>query len=149
MAGLRFRGNTPQIATGTALKTILQIVAAANHRVIIPAFSVSFEGITPTDAPIQVDVQRQSSAGTGPGGALTLVKDNDSDDETLQTTAQYGPSGTWTVEPTAGDVLARKLVHPQGRADFGPFVIKGGGRLAVVVTAPVSIDCTVSTAGEE
>ncbi len=149
MAGLRLRGNTAQIATGTALKTIMQIVAAANHRVVIPAISVSFEGITPTDAPIQVDIQRQSTAGTGPGGALTLVKDNDSDDETIQTTAQYGPAGTWTVEPTAGDVLARKLVHPQGRADFGPFILKGGGRLAVVVTAAVSIDCAVSAAIEE
>lgn len=149
MAGLRVRANTAQIATGTALKTILQIVAAANHRIVIPRISISFEGVTPTDAPIDVQIMRQSTAGTDPGGALTLTKDNDSDDETIQTTAQYGPAGTWTAEPTAGDVLDRRLVHPQGRADFGPFTVKGGGRLGVVVTAAVSIDCIASAAIEE
>lgn len=151
MAGLKVRANTVQITTGTALKTILQIIAAANHRIVIPRFSISFEGLSTTDAPIQVDIMRQSTGGTTPGGALTLAKDNDSDDETIQTTAQYGPTGgAWGAEPTAGDVLARKLVHPQGRADFmGPFVVKGGGRIAVVVTATVAVDCVASADIEE
>lgn len=143
MAGLRVRANTAQVATGTSLKTIMQIVAAANHRVVIPQISVSFEGVTTTDAPIDVQIMRQSTAGTMT--SLTLTKDNDSDDETIQTTAQH----TATVEPTAGDVLARKLVHPQGRADFGPFVVKGGGRLGITTTAGVSVDCIVSALIEE
>lgn len=143
MAGLRVRANTAQVATGTSLKTILQIVAASNHRVVVPIITVSFEGVTATDAPIDVQIMRQSTAGTMT--SLTLTKDNDSDDETIQTTAQH----TATVEPTAGDVLARKLVHPQGRADFGPFVVKGGGKLGVVVTAAVSVDCIVSAMIEE
>lgn len=143
MAGLRVRANTAQVATGTSLKTIMQIVAAANHRIVIPQISVSFEGVTTTDAPIDVQIMRQSTAGTM--SALTLTKDNDSDDETIQTTAQH----TATVEPTAGDVLARKLVHPQGRADFGPFTVKGGGKLGITTTAGVSVDCIVSALIEE
>jgi hypothetical protein len=143
MAALRARANTAQVATGTALKTIMQIVAASNHRIVIPLISVSFEGISATDAPIDVQIMRQSTAGTM--SALTLTKDNDSDDETLQTTAQH----TATVEPTAGDVLARKLVHPQGRVDFGPFIVKGGGRLGITTTAGVTVDCVVSALIEE
>lgn len=143
MAGLLVRANTAQVATGTSLKTIMQIVAASNHRIVIPIISVSFEGISATDAPIDVQIMRQSTAGTM--SSLTLAKDNDADDETIQTTAQH----TATAEPTAGDVLARKLVHPQGRADFGPFVVKGGGRLGITTTAGVSVDCVVSALIEE
>lgn len=144
MAGVRGRANTAQVATGTSAKTILQLVAASNHRIVVPRITVSFEGVTSTDAPIQVVVMRQSTAGTM--SSLTLTKDNDSDDETLQTTAQH----TATVEPTSGDILETQLIHPQGgRGVFGPFVVKGGGRLGVVVTASVSIDCVVSAQFEE
>lgn len=144
MAGLFVRATTAQVATGTSAKTILQIVAAANHRIKIPKVSVSFEGVTPTDPPIQVVLMRQSTAGTM--SSLTPVKDNDSDDETLQTTAQH----TATVEPTSGDIIETKLCHPQGRVDFiGPFTVKGGGRLGVVVTASVGIDCVASALIEE
>jgi len=86
---------------------------------------------------------RQSTAGTM--SALTPSKYNDSDDETLQTTAQH----TASAEPTSGDILETQLIHPQGRGVFGPFTVKGGGRLGVVVTASVSVDCVVSAQIEE
>lgn len=143
MAGVRGRATTAQVATGTSAKTILQLVAASNHRIIVPRITISFEGVTPTDPPIQVVVMRQSTAGTM--SALTPSKDTDSYDETLQTTAQH----TATVEPTSGDILETQLIHPQGRGVFGPFVVKGGGRLGVVVTASVSIDCVVAAQFEE
>lgn len=144
MSGVKFRANTAQVATGTAVKTIMQLVAASNHRIIVNKIVVSFEGVTATDAPIQVRVLRQTTAGTMT--SLTPVKDSDSDDETLQTTAQH----TATVEPTAGDVLESQLVHPQSSRVFvGPYIVKGGGRLGVEVTSGVSIDCIVSAYGEE
>lgn len=144
MSGVKFRANTGQVATGTAAKTIMQLVAASNHRIIVSKIVVSFEGVTATDAPIQVRVLRQTTAGTM--SALTPVKDSDSDDETLQTTAQH----TATAEPTAGDVLESQLVHPQSSRVFvGPYIVKGGGRLGVEVTSGVNIDCIVSAYGEE
>jgi len=143
MAGLFARATTAQVATGTSAKTILQLVAASNHRIVVPRITVSFEGVTATDAPIQVVVMRQSTAGTM--SALTPSKYNDSDDETLQTTAQH----TASAEPTSGDILETQLIHPQGRGVFGPFTVKGGGRLGVVVTASVSVDCVVSAQIEE
>lgn len=35
MSGVGLRARTAEIATGTALKTLLQIVAAANHGVLL------------------------------------------------------------------------------------------------------------------
>lgn len=147
MAGLIGRAVTAQIATGTAAKTLLQLVAASSHRVVVKEWHISFEGTTATNAPIQVRVLRQSTAGTM--SSLTLVKDNDSDDETLQTTAQH----TSTSEPTAGDVLFSQLVHPQG-GRFSVqgnevFTIKGGGRLGFEVTASVDVDAVVCVKFEE
>jgi len=143
MSAVLIHGTTAQVATGTALKTIMQIFAAANHRIRVPVISISFEGTSATDAPIQVDIYRQTTAGTMT--ALTLVKDNDGDDETIQTTAQH----TATVEPTKTDLLTSRLVHPQGRADFGPFIVKGGGRIAIMVTSPNAVDCVASALIEE
>src|SRR5262245_33656263 len=107
MAGVRFKGVTGQIATGTSAKTLAQIVAAANHGVLLEEVSISFDGTSNTATPIKVDILRQTTAGTM--SALTLVKDPDDTDETLQTTAQH----TATAEPTASDVLATEHVHPQ------------------------------------
>lgn len=143
MSGVGFRANTAQVATGTSAKTILQIVAASNHRVVVNKIVVSFEGVTVTDAPVQVRVLRQSTAGTM--SALTLVKDGDTA-ETLEVSAQH----TASAEPTAGDVLESQLVHPQSSRVFvGPYVIPGGGRIGVEVTATVGVDCIVSAYGEE
>ncbi len=82
MAGLRFHAKTAEVATGTALKTIMQLMAAANHRVKVKELSISFKGVSNTDAPILVEVLRQTTAGTMT--ALTLVKNNDADDEILE-----------------------------------------------------------------
>ena len=149
MAGVRLNAVTGEIATGTAAKTILQLVAAANHRVLVRGLRVSFKGVSATATPILVRVLRQITAGTM--SALTPVKANSSDSETLQTTAQH----TATAEPTAGDVLLVAEVHPQGGslvwvAPFGgELVVPGGGRLGVEVTAGASVSCVAMIEAEE
>ena len=148
MAGVRFTGTTGEVSTGTSAKTILQIVAAANQRVLVREWAVSFDGIAPTDAPIFVRVLRQTTAGTM--SALTLRKIASGDDETLQTTAQH----TATAEPTAGDVLMSQQVHPQTgytwQAPFGgELIVPGGTRLGIEVTAGVSVNCVARMTCEE
>ena len=143
MSGVLFNANTGEVTTGTSAKTIIQIVAASNHRVFIKCVDVSFKGIVVTDAPIYVRVLRQTTAGTM--SALTPTKGNNADDETLQTTAQH----TATAEPTAGDVLKSREIHPQMSGRFGPFWMPGGTKLGVEVTAGVSTSCVVSVEGEE
>lgn len=148
MSGNRFKAVTGQITTGTSAKTLLQLVAASNHKVLVDEISISFNGTSNTAEPIKVDVLRQTTAGTM--SSLTLVKDPDDWDETIQTAAQH----TATAEPTAGDVLMSEHVHPQQgytwQAPFGRQIAIGGGdRLGVRVTAAASVSAIVRASGEE
>lgn len=148
MAGNRFAAVTAEVATGTSLKTIAQILAAANHGLLVGRVEVSFEGIAPTDAPILVEVLRQTTAGTM--SSLTPTKIDADNNDTLQVTAQH----TSTSEPTAGDVLFTRFVHPQGGytwafAGNDRIRVPGGGRLGVRVTAGVTVGCVVGIFGEE
>jgi len=140
MAGVR--GHLPfddvPLSAGVP-KTVVQITAAANHRLLIKNILVAFKSISSSDEPVEVILMRQTSAGTG-GVSATIAKNNESDDETIQATGQTGPAGAWTTEPTAGDILQVWRVHPQpGLAIFYPFgeeiVVKGGSRLGLKMTA--------------
>ncbi len=138
MAGVLFHGNSTPVLSTTSAKTLIQLVAAANVRVKILEWSVSFAGTSNTATPIQVDIVRQTSAGTSV--SLTLVKDNESDQETLNTTALQ----TITAEPTTGSTVITEEVHPQTgytwQAPFGrEVIIQGGNRAGLRVTAAASV----------
>lgn len=122
------------VATGTAVKTLLQLVAAANHAIEITEISISFHGVNNTHEPITVELLRQTTAGTM--SSLTLVKADDSNGDTFDTTAQH----TATVEPTGGDVVRTYAVHPQTGAvipitDRAPIIVGAGDRIGLRVTA--------------
>ena len=145
MAGLAFTATNAAggvTVVATTADTILQIVAAANHPVIVDAIVVSFNGITPADTPITVDLVLQSDAGSG-GTAVTCVKTNQSMSETLQTTAIRGP----TSEPTGTTIYHTEFVHEQGGVPLlipkGVFVIKGGERLGIRMTGGATVTGTV------
>lgn len=151
MAGLRFQAQIIEVDTGTAKKTVVQVLAPANQKVLVHGLACSFEGITNTGVPILVEVAFQSTAGSG-GDALTLVKDYAGDDETLQTTALSNIDGS--TQPTETSVWHREKVHPQGgwswTAPFGKEIqVKGGTRLGIAVTASAAVDCTASISCEE
>jgi hypothetical protein len=150
MAGILFVAQTAEVATTTDKTTVLQIVAAANHRVLVHEISIGFKGTTNTDAPILVQVLRQSDAGTG-GDALTLAKADESADETLQSTALKDIDD---AEPTGATAVMTEEVHPQGgytwQAPFGrPILVKGGTRLGIAVTAGVTVSCVARMVCEE
>ena len=93
-------------------------------------------------------IKMESTAGTM--SALTAVKMNSGDDETLQTTAQH----TATAEPTASDVLLAEEIHPQTgytwQAPCGrELAIPGGGRLGIEVTAGADVNCIARAIFEE
>lgn len=126
------------LAAATA-KTVLKIVAPANHRVAILGWGVSFDGISPTAEPVVVRLLRQTTAGTFT--SLTPVKADGSLGETVQTTAGH----TATVEPTAGNILKRVNVHPQsGYEEVVPlgqeFVLAGGEQVGIECTAPAAVN---------
>ena len=148
MAGIFAVATKNEIATGTSVKTVLQITAAANHRTLVHEVSVAFQGSTISNAPVLVEVLRQTTAGTAT--SLTPVKENNNDDETIQTTASH----TATAEPTAGDILRSEYVHPMTgftwQAQFGKaLVVPGSGRLGIRVTAANDVDCAPTMRFEE
>ncbi|MFH0943738.1 MAG: hypothetical protein V2A76_00955 [Planctomycetota bacterium] len=127
---------------------MLQLVAAANHRVKVFEWSVAFKGVSSTASPILVQLIRQTTAGTM--SAATPVKLNSGDDESLQTTAQK----TATAEPTGSEVIDSIEVHPQAgytwQAPFGAeLCVKGGERLGLVVTAAADVNCNCKFFFEE
>jgi hypothetical protein len=143
--------TSAEVATGTAVKTMMQVVAAANHRVLLNEISVSFDGVNNAHAPVLVQVLRQDDSGTGTAVGDELQKLNDSDDETLEVTGV----DTFTGEPTGTtEILMTEFVHPQTgfcwQAPFGKEIpIKGGNRMGIRVTAANDVGCIVRVAGEE
>jgi hypothetical protein len=139
MSGVLLKANSGEVSlTAATAKTALQIVAASNHRVKVTGFAIFFKGTSATDTPVKYRILRQTTAGTMTAGTAGthLSKNNDADDETVQTTVQH----TATAEPTAGDVLEFGEIHPQtGARWFYPLgqeiIIKGGGRVGVELTA--------------
>lgn len=135
MSDLIWTAKTGEVSLSAATaKTVLQIVAPSNHRLKVLRWGVFFDGTTVGNEPVLVEIVRQSTAGTM--SALTLVKNDDSIAETIQSTAQH----TATAEPTSGDVIDIAKVHPQS-----PWVVLfplgqelkvgGGDRLGIRCTA--------------
>lgn len=149
MAAFQGSAVTAEIALAAATaKTVLQLVAAANHRVKVLGFHIAFDGVSTTAEPVQIRIVRQTTAGTMT--ALTPVKRDDSIADTLLTTAQH----TATVEPTIGDILEGRECHPQqGWEVWYPqgaeIIIGGGDRLGWEVTAPAVVNCRASAIFEE
>ncbi len=150
MSAVRWNAPTGAIAlTAATARTVLQLIAASNHRATLKELSVSFDGVSNTATPVVVRLLRQTTAGTG-GTSLTLTKGNPGDDETIQTTANH----SLTAEPTAGDLIETYYIHPQGGRDWQapfaePTTIPGGTRLGIEITAPAGVNVRVVAKGEE
>lgn len=149
MAGVIGRTNSGEVSlTGAAAKTVLQLVAPANQRLIVKRISIMGKGTGTNDVPVRFRILRQTSAGTMSAG--TVVKNNDSDDETLQATSQINAS----AEPSAGDVVLFGEVHPQsGYVEVFAYgqelVVKGGGRLGIELLAAAAQTFMASFTWEE
>jgi hypothetical protein len=149
MAAFQGIAQTAEVALSAATaKTVIQLVAATNHRVKVLRWGVFFDGVSVSAEPVQVRLLRQTTAGTM--SSLTPVKLDDSLAETLQTTSQH----TATAEPTAGDVVDVVEVHPQSGYEIiyplGQEVIIGGGdRLGIECTAPAGVNVRAKIVFEE
>jgi len=96
-----------QALAAAATETLVQIVTTTNQRVRVRGFGVSFNGTDATKQPILVDVLRQTTAGTS--SALTIVKADPASGTPVTTALQ-----SFTVEPTAGDILWSAYFTPVG-----------------------------------
>jgi len=140
MAGIFGVAQTAEVALAAATaKTVIQLVAPANHRVRVLGWGIFFDGVNTAGEPVQVRVMRQTTAGTM--SALTPVQVQPVS-ETIQSTAQH----TATAEPTAGDLIDMIECHPQQGYEVKfpmgqEIIIAGSGRLGIECTAPAIVNC--------
>jgi len=126
------------LVAANGIKTLVQILAPTNQGIALTRATVSFEGTAPTDKPNLVQLMKQTTAGTGGLSTITpKLKNSPGGAPTIQTSALYG---LWaTTEPTSGDILDEKYVHPQSGYEWvwqrGQDEIAGYNvRYAIVVT---------------
>ena len=137
-----------QALVAATAQTLVQLIAAANHGITILGWGVFFDGISPTAEPVQIELARQTTAGTA--SSLTLVKYNDSNGDSLDTTAQQDV----TAEPTKGDVLDVAECHPQASIQkYYPYgkepKVGAGDRIGLICTAPAAVNARVWILFEE
>jgi hypothetical protein len=142
LVGVAIQSN---IATGSSLKTIMQLIAAANHPIEIKEVMLGFAGTSSTAVPIDVWLQRQSTAGTSVAmvAGTDIQKYNDSLAESLLTTGRK----TVSAEPTSGDILLATHVHPQGGMVWRPpmqLIVGGGDRIGLRTTAAADVNISAS-----
>lgn len=111
-------------------QTQLQLLAPTNQKVKITEVSLSGQGISNTELPLNVQLLRQTTAGTGTPS--TEVKMDPDDGVTLQVVAVED----FTAEPTPGDILVRWFVHPQAGIVWVPppgteVILPGAGRVGL------------------
>jgi hypothetical protein len=137
------------IALGVATaKTVIQLVAAANHPIDLTEISVGFDATDSTFEAVEVELVRQTTAGTAT--ALTIVKANDSDADTFDTTAQHSA----TVEPTTTDVLRIWRIHPQTGYAYqlstaAPIHVGAADRVALRITSANAVNVDAYMTFEE
>lgn len=140
MAGIPCAATTAEVALSAATaKTVIQLVAPTNQRLLMEKWGIYFDGVSPTAEPVQVRLVKQTTAGTM--SALTPVKRGDPGAETLQATAQH----TATAEPTVTDVYDVKEIHPQTFYEFlwpsgKEQPVAGGTRIGIECTAPAVVN---------
>jgi hypothetical protein len=142
MAGLRFSAGTEgtEVAlTAATERTIIQVLAATNVRLLLHEFSISFDGVSATAEPVQVRLVKQTTAGSG-SSAVTLRKHDSSKTETLQATAIKSP----TSEPTLDYAIKTWEIHPQAGMVYPfrlPLDLAGATRYAITAKAPATLNC--------
>lgn len=137
------------VTSGTALKTLCQVALGANIVGRLVEWSVSFEGTNAAAVPVLIQLNRQTTAGTGGVSATPQPRAGEPAASGIGLTALTGPlAATWTAEPTAGAVQFNQRFTPVG---LGPYIqypyqreiaIAASARLAIVITAAVAVNCT-------
>lgn len=149
MARLRFSGaTTAEVALTTALKTVASLTNAANVRLAIRGWKISFDGVTSTAGSAEVQLVIHSTSGTF--SAMTLNR------EVRGTTEAIGTSGNFnaTVEPTVSAILDSLEVNPltgyeRAFAQDEEIELAGGERCGLQVRASLAVNCHATIKAEE
>lgn len=134
----RYTAVTPEVALVAATaKTVLEITAGSTLTLDVSEWWIEFDGVSGTGQPVVVEILRKTAAATT--SSLTpRSKDQQAD---VLATAGYNATG----EGTAGDVLYRFNIHPQGGKHVmfplgDEIVVQKSGILAIKATAPDAVN---------
>jgi hypothetical protein len=134
------------VTSGTALKTIIQVAASAANKAEVVEWSLSFNGTNAAAVPVLVQLNRQTTAGTG--GVAGNRNPHDTSEGASTTTSLTGPlAAVWTGEPTTGLIMYADYFTPVGLGPFIQYPLGRGivlplsGRLGITVTAAVAVSC--------
>ncbi|MDP9843268.1 hypothetical protein [Streptosporangium lutulentum] len=139
------------VTTGTAKKTLLQMLAGAQRNGLYEA-TISFRGVSGIAQPVLVTVERQTTAGTGGANLATNWGPNPIDPASPASVSTFlqGPAAAvWTAEPTSAEVLAAIEIHPQSGVIYqiplgDEIVVNAAGRIAIVCTAAAAVAATAT-----
>lgn len=138
----RYTVTTAEIATGTAVKTILEIEAPATRpRLELDEVAITFEGVSATGTPIEVELCSKSADATGSASPPSPVPD-DFAAPASAVTVRHNATG----EGTVGVILRRWKVHPQSgivyQLPLGRAIKTAvAGVIALRVTAAADVGC--------
>lgn len=102
-----YKVTTPAVAVTSVTRTMVWVGAPAARRPKIKRVVVSFDGATPSNEPVKVDLLRQTTAGSMTAG--TVVKRDPAEPAALCTVAHSADA-----EPTPSDILESWYVTPNG-----------------------------------
>ncbi len=139
----------PFVLNASETRTLIQLEAPTNTGVAWLRAVVSFEGVTVTDKPFEIQILKQTTAGTGGNAATEVLVTGPGASITPLGVALVGE---WaTTEPTAGDIIDSKYVHPQSGYEYvfqegQDEVTYAGARVALRVITPTGVAATNVTA---
>lgn len=95
------------VATGTALKTILSVIAPATFGCDLKKVHFGFDGVTASAVPVLVELWRATTDGTGTGGAVNQGYGR-------AITPGFTTKYNYTAEPTTLTLIESWLLTPTG-----------------------------------
>lgn len=123
----------PGVTADPDPQTLIQIAAAANHRIVVPRIDIGFRHNDPAVTPFRLQMVTQSTVGTN-GTAITAQKADRGYDETIQGSFWEYQTVAGATEPTLGAILTTLSLHQQGTLPWippFPWVVKGGERVGL------------------
>ncbi len=137
-------------------QTLVQVLAAASHRIVIPAVDIGFEDDDPATTPFVLEWLLQTDAGTN-GTSVTPQKGDRGYDESIQGTFLEYQTNAGAAEPTSSgtspaypeDVLAAISLHRQASIMWVPafpIIVKGGERVALRLSGHGGVGNTIVVA---
>jgi len=124
------------LAAGTK-ETLVQMRGVTTARAKLTAWGISFDGISPTDPPVVVTLERQSTDGT----ATAATKSRD--DTAAPSASLIGGFRTFTAQPTSGNIIETYEVHPQGGMLIREYPLGREKILAAATTDRLAVTATV------